>query len=316
MNREDAIWYYRLGGQTLGPVPWAEIEQLTRDTIDADRLLVAQAGDAEWISVTEALEQHLELAPPSEAPAPPSEEAPAPAPVAAAPPPAASVSYEARGAFTPEHGLGKWVGQAWEMVIEDVWPWVGAVLLMMLVSGVTLGIAGPPLTAGLYIMALERYRGKQIAAGDVFKGFSRFLESWGLSLLMMIPALLVMAPMMILIAVPIVQAGGGISEDDLAVGMTALVYLLMPVIYLLVLGVQTIFFYSWVLVADGHGAWESVTGSWEKVGTDFWSYLGTWLILSILASLGSYACYVGLLLTWPLLPCSQVAAYMWHFRRA
>ena len=35
------------------------------------------------------------------------------------------------------------------MVIHDVWPWVGAVALMMLITIVTLGIAGPPLQVGL-----------------------------------------------------------------------------------------------------------------------------------------------------------------------
>jgi hypothetical protein len=53
-------------------------------------------------------------------------------------PPASRVA----GEFTPEHGLGKWVGQAWEMVIGEVWAWVGALVLMALIGGVTFGIAG------------------------------------------------------------------------------------------------------------------------------------------------------------------------------
>lgn len=69
-----------------------------------------------------------------------------------------------------------------------------------------------------------------------------------------------------------------------------------------------------VLVAVGHGSWEAVVLSWEKVRTQFWSYLGMYILLTIIAGIGANLCYVGLLLTWPLLPCATVAAYRWHFR--
>lgn len=351
MDRQDAVWYYRLGGQTLGPVPWTEIEELTRDTVDAEHLLVARGGDQEWKSAAEILTEFPELArkePQEPAPTvdfemPPDEpeewQVIAEEPSAAASdvlgaaaetrdtgraaastahtPPTSAVSPGAGGGFTPVHGLGQWIGQAWEMVINDIWAWIGALLLVFLVGGVTLGLTVPPLMAGLYIMALDRYRGTEIGPGDVFRGFGLFLRAWGLNLIMMIPALIVMAPMMILIAVPLAgAAGGGENMEDVVFGLTFGIYLLLPVLWLLVMAVQTIFFYSWVLIADGHGAWESVTMSWEKVSRDFWSYLGMWLVFSILASLGSYVCSIGILLTYPLLPCAQVATYMWHFRRA
>jgi hypothetical protein len=330
LNRDEAVWYYRLGGRTLGPVDWVEIEQLTRDTVEPEHLLVAQGGDAQWRSAAAVLEEMSELKAPAE-PEPAEEPEGLPVTLEEPSPAAADVLVQAAqaretgrpappasrvaGEFTPEHGLGKWVGQAWEMVIGEVWAWVGALVLMALIGGVTFGIAGPPLMAGLYVMALKRYRGEGIRAGDIFDGFSRFLGSWGLTLIMSIPAVLLMAPLMILFAIPAImaQGPGGMEEIGLAVGIG--MQFVIPIIWLLVMAVQTIFFYSWVLLADGHGAWDAVAGSWEKVRLNFWSYLGIWLVLSILASLGSYACYVGLLLTYPLLPCAQVAAYMWHFRR-
>lgn len=321
MNRDDAVWYYRLGGQTLGPVTWPDIEELTRDTVEAAHLLVARGGDRQWKSAAQVLEEFPGLAkeaaePQAEPEVAPSEPAGAEAPavVPAAAPPVSAVAPGVGGAFTPVHGLGQWIGQAWEMVIREIWAWIGGFLLVMLVSALTLGLTSPPLMAGLYMMALKRYRGEQIGPGDVFQGFSRFLESWGLTIITAIPALLLMAPMMILVAIPMMQAQTGASMEDMVTGVAVGVQLLMPVLWLVVMAIQTIFFYSWVLVADGHGAWKSVTTSWEKVSKNYWSYLGMWLVLSIIASLGSYACYVGILVSYPLLPCAQVAAYMWHFR--
>ena len=322
MTRDEAIWYYVLGGQTLGPVPWSEIEALTRDTVDAQDLLVARGGASEWRSAAQTLAEFPELAPEAAEPEPiPGFEmpaAPAAMPAAPAAPPVSAVAPGVGGAFVPGHGLGQWLGQAWEMVILEVWPWVGAMALMMLVSMVTLGIAGPPLMTGLYMMALKRFRGEPIGAGDVFGGFSRFLSSWGLNLVMMIPAVIVIAPLMILMVIPMMTMdGGGEMDPAAALGLMS-IYVLAPLAQVLVLAVQAIFFYSWVLVAEGYGAWESVTMSWEKIRENYWSYLGMYLVLSIIAGLGSYACYVGLFVTWPLLPCAQVATYMWHFgtRRA
>ena len=212
----------------------------------------------------------------------------------------------------PEPGLGTWISQAWEMVIEDVWPWVGAMLLLFLISGVTFGIAGPPLTVGMYMMALKRFDGHALGAGDVFDGFSRFWSAWGLALLMMLPMLILALPILAIIFGGVIV---GEQSDEFAPVLFLGVYALYPLIYLAMLAVQVIFFYAQVLVAEGEGAWDAVVGSWEKVSRQFWSYLGIYFVLTLLAGLGSYACYVGLFVTWPLLPCGTVAAYKWHFRR-
>lgn len=328
INRDEAVWYYRLGGQTLGPVSWAEIEQITTDTVPAEDLLVARGGDEGWLSAAEVVEQHPELAVQAE-PEPsaaaeevigeagddraaggPEEAMPAPhEPEEAAPGPHAAVSV----GFEPKHGLGQWIGQAWEMVTGELWPWIGATLLLMLLGTVTLGICAPPLLVGLYRMALDRFAGREIAPGDVFQGFSYFLNAWGLALLMMLPALLVMAPIMIMFMIPVIAADGG---EEIGVGVMLFMQALIPVLWLLLMAVQTIFFYSYVLVAEGRGAWDAVIGSWEKVRENFFSYLMMFLLLSILSGIGSNLCGVGILVTYPLLPCAQVAAYRWHFRRA
>ncbi|MEA3399640.1 MAG: DUF4339 domain-containing protein [Armatimonadota bacterium] len=138
MNREDAVWYYRLGGQTLGPVSWAEIEQLLRDTAEGDRLLVARGGDEGWSRAADVMSQHPELRPEEPVPSAAAEEVieeagaddwalsdldePEPAPAAPVQQPRAVPT----GGMRPQHGLGKWLGQAWEIVAGNLWAFVGA----------------------------------------------------------------------------------------------------------------------------------------------------------------------------------------------
>ena len=70
MDRNEAVWYYRLGEQTLGPVSWAEIDQITRDTFSGTDLLVARGGDAGWMTAADALAASPELAAATEPAAP------------------------------------------------------------------------------------------------------------------------------------------------------------------------------------------------------------------------------------------------------
>ncbi len=309
VDRDDVIWYYRLGGQSLGPVAWTAIEELTRDTIDARDLLVARGGDTTWISAAEAAETFPELTVPAE----PAETGPAPEDAGWVVDEVAAARAEAPPAVTvhaprPLPSAGR---SPWEMVIEDVWPWVGAMLLMMLISGVSFGIAGPPLTLGMWMMALKRFDGQTLGAGDIFAGFNRFWSAWGLALLMMAPMMAVLIPMWAIIAGGVFIGG---QNEDVAPFMILGIYAVYPLIYVAMLAVQTIFFYAWVLVADGQGAWDAVVASWDRVKLQFWSYLGIYIVLTLLASVGAYACYVGMFVTWPLLPCATVAAYRWHFR--
>lgn len=307
-DRREVIWYYRLGEQTLGPVPWTEIEALIGDTVEAHELLVARGGDTTWRTAAEVLAAH-----------------PEPAPVARSTPPphtgAASLTADATAAHTRvgpgavpiEFGISRWIAQAWEVLIGDVWPWLGATALVLLIGGMTFGIAAMPLTVGVYMMALRRFEGRAVGAGDVFLGFQRFWSAIGLGLLMMIPMAVLVFPFVGLAMA--MMAGAKTVDEQVMPFMFVGFYAIYPLLWLAMLGVQTIFFWSAALVADGHGAWDAVVLSWEKVRTQFWSYLGMYVLLTIIAGIGVNLCYVGLLFTWPLQPLTTVAAYRWHFRR-
>ncbi len=50
---DEAIWYYRPGTRTLGPVAWTKIERLTADGTDPRNLLVARGSDQTWMSAAD-----------------------------------------------------------------------------------------------------------------------------------------------------------------------------------------------------------------------------------------------------------------------
>ncbi|MFP4250661.1 MAG: DUF4339 domain-containing protein [Armatimonadota bacterium] len=338
MNRDDTVWYYRLGGQTLGPVSWTEIEQVTRDAVDPDHLLVARGGDAGWMSASQVIATWPELARGGESEAGAameagwgiSDESGEPASTSAGwePGPSAAAS-EVLGAAAVEretgrpaprpgdarypnemptrHGLGAWLGQAWEMVMGDAMSFVFGVLLAGLVTIVTLGIAGPPMQAGLFIMAVKRFRNEQITPGTVFEGFQYFLPSWGVVLIQVLLGGIGGA----VIGGAMGAVLGAIGADPQSI--EAFGQVIGSVVSIVV---AAALFYAMVLVVSaGAGAMDAMRGSWEMTKPEFLSYVGMTIVLQLVVSAGALACGVGLLITAPLLPCAVVAAYMYHSRR-
>ncbi len=300
MNREEAVWYYLLGKRTLGPVSWAEIEQITDDTVDADDLLVARGGDDEWLTASDVIEAEAEEARAVE------EREAAERAREKHERIRTEISPGPDGVFPAVDGVGKWIGQAAQMVLKRIWVWIGALVLGLLTVTLTLGIAGPPLLVGLYMMALDRFRGRAVRATDVFRGFSRFLPAWGLGL----APLAVTISATILVGLILQSMGqSGVSETREA--LTVLVVLPMAA---LLLGMGAVLFYAGPLIADGRGAWEAARGSWTVAGADFGLHFRAMMLLGLILMLGNIACYVGLLVSVPIALCTQVAGYMYRFR--
>jgi len=290
-EREQAIWYYQLGGQALGPVPWAEIEELLADTADADELLVARGGDAGWVPASEIVAK-LEAAEKETA----ADENAAPKPPKPPEP------------MTPAHGLGLWIGQAWEIVSGEIGAFFAAGVMLWVLGAFSLLICFPAMHAGLYAMALKRFRGEAISGSTIFEGFQHFLQTLFLYLLMALLAL--PAGVVALVAMVIISL---VTESSLGMQAGGIVFWLgFSVGLALPLAVA---FYAVPLMVDREmSAMEAVAASWAVTKEQFASYLGMALALSLLAMSGVVLCWFGLIITVPLLPAAQVAAYHYQFR--
>jgi len=66
---EEVVWHYQLGGRELGPVSWAEIEELLADTAGEEDLLVRTWADEAWRPAAD-LVQGVPRAKPASRPAP------------------------------------------------------------------------------------------------------------------------------------------------------------------------------------------------------------------------------------------------------
>lgn len=301
-DRDEPVWYYQLGGKALGPVPWSEIEALLEDAFDAEELLVARAGDDEWRSAQKVIDEFEE----DEAGAATAEEE--------ADEPAGEREEKPREPLTPVHGLRAWIRQAWEIVTDDFAGYVGGAILLVALSAVSVMVCFPALHAGLYVLALKRFRGEKLESGDFIRGFQFFGRALGLYLVLFLIGLPFGLLAILGVALGIVAVGGEPGAQTVLGMFTTLLWLAV--------GLSMAFpgaagFFAMPLMLDRDmGAMEALAASWAVTKGNYLSYLGMTIVLMLLSGAGALLCWVGVVLTLPLLPAAQVCVYGYHFREA
>lgn len=286
----QAEWYYIWAGRAHGPVTWGAFEALLAEGIKPDRVTLARSGDDRWMTPDEAREAERMGSPAGTFGLPPTTG------TAARPRPANVLD-----------GFGYWLSLGWEMLMADVWAFVLAVLLMVLVAMVTMGILAPPLGMGLILMGLRVYDGRPVRAADVFSGLSLFFPAWGLNIVL---GLVMFLPLMLVIG-----AGAGIGyaaggTEGIAVGaMIAWVVCFLPWFLLVYFATIACLFCQGLIAERRAGVIESIGMSWNAVRPQFWGYLVVQLVLGMINGAGTQACYIGMFITMPYIMLVLVTLY-------
>jgi hypothetical protein len=197
---------------------------------------------------------------------------------------------------------------------EDVGGFVGYTFLFFLISAavsfIPLGtvLIGPPLAVGWAIVCYNMLKNKHEQFNEFFKGFDYFgqlvlvaVVTAVLAMLVIIPAVLVFGFSTDLFTTgePDLEGTNGVM---LFVGLLAL---MAPVIYL---GVA----WSWAsyfVVFYHMKFWDAMEASRKILTKNWWSFLGFYIVVGLLAGLGFLALGVGMLFTIPIAYCAQFAAF-------
>ncbi len=78
---------------------------------------------------------------------------------------------------------GKWISEAWEMVIADLGNYVGLALLFMILSMAVPVILQGPMIAGFHIYTMKKLMGQRAELADLFTGFNYFVPTLVASIL-------------------------------------------------------------------------------------------------------------------------------------
>ena len=186
--------------------------------------------------------------------------------------------------------VGTTFNRGLEIYKKNFVPLLLATLLALVVGGVSCGICTAPLLCGVYAMILAAMRdgNATLKAGDVFKGFEKFVPAFVSCLVLAVVYQIVCT---VLLIIPIL-------------GLIAVIILALAVFPAIVAWAQ-------LLVADQDASvGEAITAPIKLLRDKrFWSVVLVAFVASLVGGLGAIACGIGLVVTLPFAFCMIAAAY-------
>lgn len=189
---------------------------------------------------------------------------------------------------TNEVKFNEWIAGGFELFRANLGTLILATLVVVVLSGVTLSILSGPLFAGLFLMALALVDKKEPKpqVGDVFQGLQLFL-----------PAFLFAPVTMLVLGI----VGGILIRIPLLGKLLALAWHF---------GVGTLLMFTLFLIADRKMDFmTAVKESANRVKTNFWPFLGLFVVAGVIGGIGGVLFLVGLVVTLPIGICILAVAY-------
>jgi len=168
---------------------------------------------------------------------------------------------------------GKWIGEGWDLVKQDMGNYILISLIFFLLNGVPL-IQGA-LIAGFHIYTMKKIMGRPHEFGDLFKGFNFFIPT-------LVAALLI--------------------------GLFSFIGTIFCIVPGLVIAAMYKFTYLFI-VDKRMDFWPAMQASHAVVKNDYFGFT-MFLLLAVLVNiLGFFVCIVGLLVTIPVTIAAITVAY-------
>jgi uncharacterized membrane protein len=181
--------------------------------------------------------------------------------------------------WTPQPGIhsqtGRWIGEGWEMVKDDLGVYVALTLVTFVLGTMVPFIIQGPLTAGFFIFCMNKTLKRRAEFADLFTGFNFF-----------IPALV--ASLVITLFVAIGTA-----------------FCIIPGI---VVAASCKFTYLFI-VDKRMDFWQAISASHAVVKNDYFGFTMFLVAMTLLNVLGFVCCLVGTLITIPISVAAITVAY-------
>lgn len=188
----------------------------------------------------------------------------------------------------PTIDIGSVLNRAFDFYKTNISTLLITCLLGGIISNISGGILAGPMCAGVFLVTLGLLDKKTPAPviGDLFNGFNYF-----------VPTLV----LFVLLSVVMMISAGFFFFCPL-IGF--------PVGLALGLGAPAVVMFAPLLIVDRNmEVIPAIQASIELVKTNFWVFLGLFIVASVVASLGVFLCGMGLLLTAPMMPCMLAVAF-------
>lgn len=198
--------------------------------------------------------------------------------------------------------------EAKDVIGDQYWLFVGITTVGLLIaSAVPFNILLGPMVCGIYLCFQSRLHGKRATFEQLFKGFDYFVETLIASLVLMAVAMVVIIPLYVVMFVAMIAMS---SDDDLALLMVAIVFIVAGVVLLFSVLFYALFIFVYPLICfGGLKAIPAIKTSMRAAWANFPGILGLCLLITLISMVASMCCYVPAFLVAPILIGSVLMAY-------
>jgi hypothetical protein len=198
--------------------------------------------------------------------------------------------------------------EGWELIKDQYWLLFAISLVGVLIGGASMYILLGAMICGIFYCYFQKIDGKTLKFEDLFKGFSYFVPSLLLMLVVIIPTIVLMA----IIYVPLiiaVAAGKNLNSDELLTiflgGLAVdIVFTIIMVCF------HTLLMFAFPLVVDRNlPALQAIKLSIRAVWANLSGVAGLFGVGFVINILGALACGIGAYFVIPIVISGNIVAY-------
>lgn len=214
-----------------------------------------------------------------------------------------------RGVIAPVECLK----EAWGLIKGQYWLFLGICVVGMLIGGAFAIVLMGPMMCGIFLCLFQHMRGEPVSFDRLFKGFDFFAQSVIATLIQAIPAVIIIVPVYVIMAVAMVamsSSRGRGGDDAAAAGFFVGMILIFVVIFLLSIILGIFFTFTFPLIVDRKlSGVEAVKTSVKAALANFGGVCGLVLLNALLSFAGVLLCYVGAFFVIPITMTAHAIAY-------
>jgi hypothetical protein len=209
--------------------------------------------------------------------------------------------------------VGKYISDGWKVLEQNIGAFIGFVLLSFIIYIISSCIPfatliiSPCFTAGYYIVAKKIYSGENTEFGDFFKGFDFIGQLILMTIINGAIYVVVFVPTYFVI---ILGSWGGLVSAGPSTFLAVFIITMLLIMFcgFIYLAVSYIFA-SHFIIFHKMEAWNAMEASRKLVGKNWIGVFGLGLALLAMQMIGLLFCFIGLIVTTPLLYCTIHCAF-------
>lgn len=198
--------------------------------------------------------------------------------------------------------------EGWEIIKSEYWLFFAISLIGLLIGGFSMYVLVGAMLCGIYYCFLQKVDGYPVSLDGLWKGFSFFVPSFVVMILIVVPMFILFG----VIYAPIIMAaimGSKLSSDEF-MGLMFGAFAVDIVLAIIMTCFHTLLLFSFHLIVDRKlGAWQAISTSAKAVWRNLSGVAGLIGVAILLSFVGALTCGLGTYFILPIMFAGYTVAY-------